>query len=267
MSDADNVAYAHRRRVSVTSVSPRSEPGFVTLLLTLLLTSCAGEDPDVRVAVAANFTEPAREIVALFAETTGHLAAPSFGSTGQLYAQITEGAPFEVFLAADTETPARLVGEGFALAGSRFTYAVGQIALYSRTLELGEPERLLRRGDFDRLAIANPETAPYGAAALEAIESLGIREILEGRFVLGNSIAQTFQFVETGNAELGFVAMSQVREANGAVWPVPQELYSPIRQDAVLLARGAANEAAAAFMSFLAGPEARAVVESYGYLR
>lgn len=235
------------------------------LLLAALLVSCRGEEPDIGVAVAANFTEPAREIVDLFAETTGYRAVPSFGSTGQLYAQITGDAPFDVFLAADASAPARLVDEGLALEGSQFTYAVGRIALYSKTFDLGDPEGVLREGNFRRLAMANPETAPYGAAALETIQALGIGEILEGRIVLGNSIAQTFQFVETGNAELGFVAMSQVGDVDGALWPVPRGLHPPIRQDAVLLARGALNEAAAAFMTFLRGPDAQSLIESYGY--
>lgn len=218
------------------------------------------------VAVAANFTAAANEIAAAFRAETGHDAVLSFGSTGQLYTQITQGAPFEVFLAADTARPARALEEGFAVAGSGFTYAVGRIVLWSADAGLVAGEETLKEGAFDKIAIANPETAPYGTAAVEAMKALGVHDALSARFVQGNNVAQAFQFVETGNAELGFVAASQIAGSDaGSRWDVPAELYAPIRQDAVLLENGADNAAAKAFLDFLKGPSAAAVIEKYGY--
>lgn len=220
----------------------------------------------VTVAVAANFTAAANEIAAAFAEETGHEAVLSFGSTGQLYTQITQGAPFEVFLAADQERPARVLEEGLAVEGSDFTYAVGQIVLWSADAGLVSGPETLEAGEFDKIAIANPETAPYGLAALQAMDALGVAKTLEAKIVQGNSIAQTYQFVETGNAELGFVALSQIagNEA-GSRWVVPGDLYDPIRQDAVLLVKGEENPAARAFLEFLRAPAATEIIEAYGY--
>jgi molybdate transport system substrate-binding protein len=223
-------------------------------------------DLTVSVAVAANFAEPAKEIAQLFQQATGFRAVLSFGSTGQLFTQITQDAPFEVLLAADQEAPRKAVAGGFGLAYSVFTYAVGKIVLFSTNLDLTNGEAVLRNGEFERIAIANPLTAPYGAAALEAMKSLGLNERLAGKIVQGNNIAQTFQFVETGNAELGFVALSQVGGKDAkSMWVVPDNLYSPIRQDAVLLRKGAGNEAARAFIAFLKGSDALKVIEKYGY--
>jgi molybdate transport system substrate-binding protein len=216
--------------------------------------------------VAANFTAPAREIAGLFARSTGHRAALSFGSTGQLYTQITQEAPFEVFLAADQESPRKTIAAGFAEPGSLFTYAVGKLVLFSRSRDLTKGEAVLRAGKFDRIAIANPATAPYGAAALDTMKALGLYAQLSGKVVQGNNIAQTFQFVETGNAELGFVALAQVAgEEAKSIWIVPDTMYSSIRQDAVLLKKGVGNEAARSFIAFLTSSGAVRVIEKYGY--
>ena len=221
---------------------------------------------DTNVAVAANFTEPAKEIARLFESKTGHKAILSFGATGQFYAQITQGAPFQVFLSADQSTPKRLVDDGLAVGDSLFTYAVGKLVLFSRDAELVTGEQTLRAGKFNKIAIANPTTAPYGAAAVETMKALQVYEALSSKIVQGSNITQTFQFVETGNAELGFVALSQVIERQGGSrWIVPANLYRPIRQDAVLLKSGAGNEAARAFIGFLKGPEAAAIIDRFGY--
>ncbi|MCB1488369.1 MAG: molybdate ABC transporter substrate-binding protein [Bauldia sp.] len=237
------------------------------IAVALAVASCgAARADDVNVAVAANFTDAANEIGALFAEKTGHKAVFSFGSTGQLYTQINQGAPFAVFLAADQARPAKAVEEGFGVAGSVFTYATGKIVLYSTDPELVKGEDTLKTAGFEKIAIANPETAPYGTAAVEAMKALGVYDALAAKIVQGTNIAQTFQFVETGNAEIGFVALSQVATSEaGSRWIVPDELYSPIAQDAVLLKGGDGNEAATAFIAFLKGPEANAVKEKYGY--
>lgn len=235
----------------------------------VFLSSCRVADTQpVHIAVAANFTEPAKEIAERFQEETGHKTLLSFGSTGQLFTQITQDAPFEVFLAADQETPSKAVREGLAVKESLFTYAAGRIALHSSSLDVSNGEMVLRQAKFEKLSIANPVTAPYGAAAVEAMKSLGLYEKLEKRIVQGNNIAQTFQFVETGSAELGFVALSQVVGRNRtSIWIVPETLYSPIHQDAVLTNKGAGHEGARAFMTFLRGEQALRVMEKYGYAR
>jgi molybdate transport system substrate-binding protein len=225
--------------------------------------ACAGE---TNVAVAANFTDAATEIGALFAQKTGHKAVFSFGSTGQLFTQITQAAPFEVFLAADQARPKKAEDEGHAVTGSRFTYATGKIVLFSTDPAQVKGETTLELGDFTTIAIANPGTAPYGFAAVAAMKALGVHDALASRFVQGTNIAQTYQFVVTGNAELGFVALSQVAgHDRGSRWVVPEGLYAPIAQDTVLLKRGADNAAAKAFIAFLRGPDANAVKEKYGY--
>jgi molybdate transport system substrate-binding protein len=239
-----------------------------SVVAALIIASSAGlaTADDVNAAVAANFTDAANEIGALFAEKTGHNAIFSFGSTGQLYAQITQEAPFEVFLAADRERPAKAVADGFGVDSSVFTYATGSIVLFSADPDLVTGEATLTEGAFEKIAIANPVTAPYGAAAIEAMMALGVHEALQPKIVQGNNIAQTYQFVETGNAELGFVALSQVvNDDRGSKWMVPDDLYSAIAQGAVLLKRGEENPAATAFIDFLKGPEADAVKERYGY--
>lgn len=225
---------------------------------------------EVQVAVAANFTAPMQRIAADFEQATGHKTRLAFGATGKFYAQIKNGAPFEVLLAADDDTPAKLEKEGFAVAGSRFTYAIGQLALWSaKPGYIDARGAVLKQGGFGHLAIANPKLAPYGAAAVETLNKLGLLAALQPKFVQGENIAQTYQFVSTGNAELGFVAVSQVVEngklKSGSAWIVPASLHSPIRQDAVLLTPGKDNPAAAALISFLKTDRARAVIQSYGY--
>jgi molybdate transport system substrate-binding protein len=233
------------------------------LAFVAVLPAHAGE---TNVAVAANFTDAANEIAEVFKEKTGHEAILSFGSTGQLYTQITQEAPFEVFLAADDERPRKAVDEGFAVPGSQFTYAIGTLVLWSQDSDLVQGEQTLKDGDFTKIAIANPEAAPYGAAAVATMKSLGVYEQLEPKIVQGNNISQTLQFVETGNAELGFIALAQVaRSDEGSRWVVPDGLHEPIRQDAALLKTGADNEAAQAFVEFLKGPEAAAIIKDFGY--
>ena len=225
---------------------------------------------EVKVAVAANFAAPMQKIAAAFAQDTGHQAVLSLGATGKFYAQISHGAPFEVLLAADDETPARLAREGRAVAGTRFTYAIGRLALWSRQPALvGDAGAVLRSGNFQRLALADPKLAPYGAAAREVIHSLGLSGPLAPKIVQGENIAQTYQFVATGNAELGFVALSQVwaegRLTAGSAWVVPAALHSPMRQDAILLNPGQGQPAALALLSYLRSEKARAVLRSHGY--
>jgi molybdate transport system substrate-binding protein len=227
-----------------------------------LMSGSAARAAETHIAVAANFAEAAREIARQFEQSTGHKAVLSFGATGQFYAQITQGAPFQVFLSADQATPKRLVDEGRATGV--FTYAIGKLVLYSRTPGLVTGEQTLRDARFARIAIANPATAPYGAAGVEVMKTLGVHQALAPKIVQGNNIAQTFQFVDTRNAEVGFVALSQViGKQDGSQWVVAQNLYTPIRQDAVLLRTG--NQAANAFLAFLKGPEAAKVIETFGY--
>ncbi|MEW6254410.1 MAG: molybdate ABC transporter substrate-binding protein [Pseudomonadota bacterium] len=220
---------------------------------------------EIKVAVAANFTEPAKQIAALFKAKTGHEAVLSFGSSGQFYTQITQDAPFVILLSADDERPKKLVADGLAQADSRFTYAVGKLVLWSKTEGYVKGEETLKADAFSKISIANPTAAPYGAAAIETLKALKLYDMLQAKIVQGNSIAQAFQFVDTANAELGFVALSQVMKAGGSRWLVPQALYTPILQDAVLLKKGADSAAAKAFLDFLKGPEARSVIEAYGY--
>jgi molybdate transport system substrate-binding protein len=218
------------------------------------------------IAVAANFTDAAKEIAMAFKARTGHEAVLSFGSSGQFYAQITQEAPFQIFLSADAERPKKIVDDGLGVADSRFTYAIGKLVLWSKDPDRVMAESTLRSAAFLKIAVANPESAPYGAAAIEALKALKLYDTLKARIVEGTSIAQTYQFIATGNAEIGFIALSQIAgNSAGSRWLVPQSLYTPVRQDAVLLKKGESNAAATAFMSFLRGPEARAIIEKYGY--
>jgi molybdate transport system substrate-binding protein len=231
-----------------------------------LATVLPAQATETHVAVAANFTDAAEQIAKAFKQKTGDEAILIFGSSGQLYTQISQGAPFQVFLAADQARPEKAVKEGLAVKGSRFTYASGKIVLWSKDPKLVQGEATLESGKFEKIAIANPFAAPYGAAAVQAMKALGLYQQLERKIVQGNNIAQTYQFVATGNAELGFVALSQVaNESEGSRWLVPGNLYVPIRQDAVLLKRGADSEAAKAFLAFLKGPGAAKIMESFGY--
>jgi molybdate transport system substrate-binding protein len=234
--------------------------------LALAAIPAASQAADVNVAVAANFTEPAKQIAQAFESKTGHKAILSFGATGQFYTQITQGAPFQLFLSADQATPKKLAGEGLAVSDTLFTYAIGKLVLFSKEADLVKGEQTLKDAKFNKIALANPTTAPYGAAAIEVMKALGVHDNLTPKIVQGNNINQTFQFVDTGNAELGFVALSQVIERQGGSrWIVAQNLYTPIRQDAVVLKTGADNEAARAFIAFLKGPEATAVIDKFGY--
>lgn len=218
------------------------------------------------VAVAANFTDAAKEIAAAFKAKTGDEVLLSFGSTGKLYTQITQDAPFDVFLAADQARPKKAVDEGLGLSDSLFTYAVGKLVLWSKDPNGVMGEATLKDASFNKLSICNPEAAPYGAASVETMQALGLYDKLRAKLVIGANISQAYQFVDTGNAEVGFIALSQLTgNETGSRWMVPQDLYKPIRQDAVLLKHGADNPAAKAFIDFLKGPEAHAVIEKYGY--
>lgn len=224
----------------------------------------------VQVAVAANFTAPLRAIAAEFEKDSGHTVVASFGATGQLYAQIQHGAPFEVLLSADASTPAKLDSEGLGVSGSRFTYAVGSLVLWSATPGyLDGSDAALKANQFRHLAIAEPKTAPYGLAATQVLAKLGLTEVVQGKLVTGQSIAKALHFIATGNAELGFVALSQVYQdgqlSSGSAWIVPAELHSPIKQDALILKQGEHNPAAAAFMAYMKSEKAAAIIKSYGY--
>ena len=238
----------------------------------LAVASLAGlaQAAEVNVAVAANFTAPMQKIAAAFEQDTGHKAILSFGSTGKFYAQIKNGAPFQVLLSADDQTPARLEREGQGVSGTRFTYAIGKLVLWSRQPGLVDDKGdVLRTGRFERVAVADPKLAPYGAAAVQVLTGLGLMSSLAPKFVQGENIAQTYQFVATGNAEIGFVALSQVfadgKLTQGSAWMIPAKLHAPIRQDAVLLGPGKDNAAAAALMAYLRSDKVRAVIRSFGY--
>lgn len=243
---------------------------FLTLLLAGLALTAQASAADVKVAVAANFTAPMQKIAQAFEQETGHKVLLSFGATGNFYAQIRHGAPFQLLLAADDETPLKLEAEGLGVPGSRFTYATGKLVLWSKQPGLVDDKgEVLRSGKYQRLALANPKLAPYGAAAIETLTRLGLLAAVQPRIVQGDNIAQAYQFVATENAPLGFVALSQVqadgRIAQGSGWIVPASLHQPIRQDAVLLGTGKGNPAASALLNFLKGEPARAVIRSFGY--
>ncbi|WP_420131816.1 molybdate ABC transporter substrate-binding protein [Rhodopseudomonas sp.] len=218
------------------------------------------------VAVAANFTEPVKEIAAAFKAKTGHELVLSFGASGQFYTQITQDAPFEVFLSADSARPKKLAEEGLGVKDSVFTYAIGKLVLWSKSPGVVTGEETLKQAKFAKVSICNPAAAPYGAAAVETMQALKVDAELKPKLVEGANITQAYQFVQTGNAEVGFVALSQViNDKEGSRWMVPQKLYKPITQDAVLLKKGETNAAAKAFVDFLKGPESRAIIEKYGY--
>ena len=222
---------------------------------------------DTQVAVAANFTEPAKAIAAAFKAKTGHTATLSFGSSGQFYTQMAHGAPYEVFLSADAERPEKAEQEGLSVPGARFTYAVGRLVLYSKTPGLVDAKGAVLTSDrFAKLAIADPAAAPYGEAAVETMRKLKVYDAVAPKIVKGASIAQAYQYVATGNAELGFVALSQViDQPGGSRWLVPAADHAPIRQQAVLLRTGEKNPAARAFLTFLKSPAAIAIIKRYGY--
>jgi len=230
-------------------------------------TAHAGE---VQVAVAANFTAPVKAIAAEFEKDTGNKVVAAFGATGQFYAQIQNGAPFEVFLAADDTTPAKLETEKRIVPGSRFTYATGALALWSaKEGYVDDKGEVLKKNQYKHLSIANPKAAPYGLAAVQTLEKLGLTQAVKDKIVEGQNITQAQQFIATGNAELGFVALSQIykdgKVTSGSAWVVPASMHEPIRQDAVILDKGKDNAAAKAFVDYLKGPKAAAIIKSYGY--
>jgi molybdate transport system substrate-binding protein len=222
---------------------------------------------ETQVAVAANFTEPAKEIAAAFTAATGHKAILSFGSSGQFYSQMARGAPYEVFLSADAERPKKAEQDGLGVPGTRFTYAIGRLVLYSKTPGLVDGAgAVLRSGGFAKLAIADPTAAPYGVAAVQTLQKLGVYDAVKPKIVKGSSIAQAYQFTATGAADLGFVALSQViNETGGSRWVVPVSYHAPIDQQAILLFTGQKNPAASAFLKFLKSAKATEIIKRYGY--
>jgi molybdate transport system substrate-binding protein len=245
------------------------------LLTSLLLLALPANSEDISVAVAANFTAPMKLIAAEFEKDSGHKVVASFGSTGKFYAQIKNGAPFEILLAADDETPGKLVQENLGAAASQFTYAMGKLVLWSAKPGMVDGAgAVLKTGDFVHLALADPKLAPYGAAAVEVLKVLGIFETVQPKIVTAENITQAYQFIGSGNAELGFVALSQVHKDEkgdkgtkfeGSSWLVPANLYTPIRQDAIVLEPGKGKAAVEALMKFLKGDKARAIIKSFGY--
>ncbi|MNQ84067.1 Molybdate-binding periplasmic protein precursor [compost metagenome] len=240
----------------------------LALLATLTLGNAWADE--VQVAVAANFTAPIQAVAKNFEADTGHKLVSAFGATGQFYSQIKNGAPFEVFLAADDNTPAKLEAEGDTVKGSRFTYAIGTLALWSaKPGYIDANGQVLKDNHYRHLAIANPKAAPYGLAATQVLDKLNLTEATKAKLVEGQSITQAFQFVSTGNAELGFVALSQIykdgKVTGGSAWIVPAQLHDPIKQDAVILNKGKDNPAAKALVDYLKGPKAAAIIKSYGY--
>ncbi len=228
---------------------------------------CAGE---VRAAVASNFSPPVERIISLFQQESGHVVKVSFGSSGKFYSQIKEGAPFDVFLAADERNPELLEKEGLAVEGSRFVYALGKLVLWSAQPGYVDGKgAVLRSGGYAKLAYADPKLAPYGLAARETLEELGLWDVVQPNLVTGESIAQTYQFAATGNAELAFIALSQITKngkvTEGSYWMVPSHLYNPIEQSAVLLTTAKDNEAAKALLAYLKGDKAKAIIRSFGY--
>jgi molybdate transport system substrate-binding protein len=239
-------------------------------LIAAALWAGAAHADTISVAVASNFTAPMQKIAAEFAKDTGHKAELSFGATGKFYAQISNGAPFGILLSADDTTPAKIAREGKGVADSRFTYAVGKLVLWSKQDGYVDAQgAVLKTGKFQHVAIANPKLAPYGLAAEQTLTQLGLLEQIKPKFVKGENIGQTYQFAATGNAELGFVALSQVMEdgkiKSGSAWLVPSSMHEPIRQDAIVLNTAKDNAAAKALMDYLQGDKARAIITSYGY--
>lgn len=258
----------------MTAMTTLSRPALRPLtraaLLCCALWGAQAQAGEVAVAVAANFTAPMQKIAADFEKDTGHKAQLSFGATGKFYTQIAHGAPFAVLLAADDATPAKIAQEGLGDAASRFTYAIGQLVLWSKQPGYVDDQgKVLQKSDWQHIAIANPKLAPYGAAAMQTLDKLGLTAQVQARVVQGENIGQTYQFVASGNAQLGFVALSQVMEGGklreGSAWVVPANLHETIRQDAILLKPGQDNAAAQALLQYLRSPKARAVIQAYGY--
>lgn len=245
-------------------------PALLVLLPLVAAVSAPAFADEVQVAVAANFTAPMKVISTQFEQETGHKVLASYGATGKFYSQIQNGAPFDILLAADDETPARLDTEKATVPNTRFTYAIGKLVLWSAQAGVVDANGdVLKGGKFDHIAVANPKLAPYGLAAQETLQKMNLFTTLQPKFVTGENIGQTYQFVASAAAPLGFVAMSQVYEDNklksGSAWVVPASMYSPIRQDAVVLTKGNNKPAVTAFIRYLKGDKARAVIRSYGY--
>lgn len=243
-----------------------------TLSLALIFagTAVTASAEEAQVAVAANFTAPMKEIIAAFEQETGHEIRASYGSTGKLFAQIQNGAPFQALLAADQKRPQLLEDEGAGIPGSRFTYAIGTLVLWSADPDFVDNEgEVLKTGDFEKLSIANPKLAPYGVASIETLEALGLKEAIEPKLVMGENIAQTYQFVDTENAKIGFVALSQVmvdgKIAKGSGWIVPSDLHAPIRQDAIILESGKDNAAINDLFAYLRSDKAHEIIHAFGY--
>ncbi|MCX7898808.1 MAG: molybdate ABC transporter substrate-binding protein [Methylocystis sp.] len=235
-----------------------------------LVSSLARAD-EILVAIAANFTAPMQKIAEAFEKETGHKPLLVFGATGKFYAQIKNGAPFEILISSDMETPEKLVRDGLALGNTRYTYAIGKLVLWSAASGVIDPDGdILRSGKFQHLALANPRVAPYGAAGQDVLKRLGVWETVEPKIVQAENIAQAYQFVASGNAEIGFVALSQIIGPNGKIetgsaWTPPVDLYAPIKQDAILLAPGADKPAARALVDYLKTDKARNIIRAYGY--
>ena len=244
-------------------------PGALAALIGCLAVTGVQAD-EVQVAVAANFTAPIQAIASEFEKDTGHKLIAAYGATGQFYTQIKNGAPFEVFLAADDSTPEKLEKEGDIVPGSRFTYAIGTLALWSaKDGYVDDAGKVLKKNQFKHLSIANPKAAPYGLAATQVLAKLGLTDKVKDKIVEGQNITQAYQFVSTGNAELGFVALSQIfkdgKVSHGSAWIIPETMHDPIKQDAVILKKGENNPAAKALTEYLKGPKAEAIIKSYGY--
>ncbi|WP_455805581.1 molybdate ABC transporter substrate-binding protein [Pseudomonas fluorescens] len=253
----------------MTIRASRFAPSCLASLLAVFAVGAVQAD-EVQVAVAANFTAPIQAIAADFEKDTGHKLVAAYGATGQFYTQIKNGAPFEVFLSADDTTPEKLEKEGDTVKGSRFTYAIGTLALWSAKEGYVDAKgEVLKKNEYQHLSLANPKAAPYGLAATQVLEKLKLTEATKARIVEGQNITQAYQFVSTGNAELGFVALSQIykdgKVSSGSAWIVPADMHDPIKQDAVILNKGKDNAAAKALVEYLKGPKAAAVIKSYGY--
>ncbi|MGE1172906.1 molybdate ABC transporter substrate-binding protein [Pseudomonas sp. BW7P1] len=253
----------------MTIRASRFAPACLASLIAVFAMGAVQAD-EVQVAVAANFTAPIQAIAADFEKDTGHKLVAAYGATGQFYTQIKNGAPFEVFLSADDTTPEKLEKEGDTVKGSRFTYAIGTLALWSAKEGYVDPKGdVLKKNQYQHLSIANPKAAPYGLAATQVLEKLKLTEATKTKIVEGQNITQAYQFVSTGNAELGFVALSQIykdgKVASGSAWIVPASMHDPIKQDAVILNKGKDNAAAKALVDYLKGPKAAEVIKSYGY--
>lgn len=237
------------------------------LLAAMAQVANAGE---VNAAVAANFAEPMAQIVKLFQQESGNTVKISIGSTGKFYSQIQNGAPFDVLVAADEKVPQRLEKEGLAIEGSHFVYAIGKLVLWSaQPGYVDDKGHVLRKGNYNKLAIGDPKLASYGTAAKESLEELGLWNVIQGKLVTGENITQTYQFAATGNAELAFIALSQITKdgkvTEGSWWLVPSNFYNPIRQSAVLISGAKDEVTARAFLAFLKSEKAKTVIRNFGY--